>query len=204
MVREALAVKRDDLFADKYFEGFLPHDEHDFISVILDKHDYHERGDALETNEALQQIIPYVWIVNPETKQVFVYKRAADENYTEKRLRDKISCGVGGHIEREDSEDPINGAMVRELMEEVRMENYPEPKIVGYVNDDQGDVEKVHFGIVAIAETNEGVEKGDDEMVEGKFHTVEEFNELLKDESLQFDPWTKISWDFVREYLEKQ
>jgi len=204
MGKEALIVKRDVLFLDKYFEGFLAAEEHDYISKVLENYEYHIRGDELENNEKLQQVIPYVWIVNPLKKQVFVYKRASGkENYSEERLMNKISCGVGGHIDREDSDNPIENAMMRELMEEVKMEKYPNPIIIGYLNDDSNSVGKVHFGIVAIAETNHEVNKGDDEMTEGKFYSIDELESIFSDPKYEVESWTKLSWPYVKDYLNK-
>ena len=200
-LREALVVQRNVLFSDKYFQGFLQSHEHDFISVILREHGYHERGDVLEDNDTLQQIIPYVWIVNPVKKEVFAYRRAANEAYREKRLRNKWSCGLGGHIEREDGGNPIEAAMMRELMEEVHMSLYPQPHIIGYLNDDSDDVGRVHFGVVAIAETTERVKKGDDEMAECRFYSVQELEALFAHPENEIEAWTRLSWPWVREYL---
>lgn len=200
-IKEALVVKREHLFRDKYFQGFLPAQEHDYMSIILQEHIYHPRGDLLENNEMLQQIIPYVWIVNPLDKKVFAYRRAADQNYSEARLRNKWSCGLGGHIEQQDSSDPIQLAMMRELMEEVKMDTYPSPRIVGYLKDDNGDVEKVHFGVVAIAETFGNVEKGDNEMAEGRFMSILEIETLFAHSDNQIEKWTSLSWPFVKDYL---
>ncbi len=202
MGKEALIIKRGILFEDKYFEGFLPCDNYDFIPLILNNYEYHARGDELENNEKLQQIIPYVWIVNSKDKKVFAYKRASGkQNYSEERLMNKISCGVGGHIDREDSDNPIENAMIRELMEEVKMKSYPKPKIIGYLNDDSDSVGKVHFGVVAIAETLEDVSKGDNEMAEGRFYSVSELDEMFSDSRYEVESWTKLSWPFVKDYL---
>ena len=204
MAKEALVVKRDILFGGKYFEGFLNVVDYDFISDILDNYQYHPRGEDLENNNSLQQIIPYVWIINPSSKKVFVYKRASGkQNYSEIRLMNKISCGVGGHIDREDSDNPIENAMMRELMEEVKMKEYPKPKIVGYLNDDSDSVGKVHFGIVALAETLEDVKKGDNEMAEGRFYSISEFEEIFNDTEYEVESWTRLSWPFVKDYLNK-
>lgn len=200
-LKEALVVKREALFQERSFQGFLPAYEYNFIDVILREHDYHPRGDLLEHNELLQQVIPYVWIVNPREKKVFAYRRAANESYSEKRLRNKWSCGLGGHIEREDSGSPIEAAMMRELMEEVKMALYPKPRIVGYVNDDCGDVEKVHFGVVAIAETTGDVQKGDEEMAEGRFFGIQELEALFAHPDNQVEAWTLLSWPYVKGYL---
>ena len=205
MGKEALVVERNILFKDKYFQGFLSVDEYDFLSLILEYFEYHLRGDELENNNLLQQIIPYVWIVNPIERKVFAYRRASGkQNYREIRLMNKVSCGVGGHIDREDLvkvEDVIIRAMMRELQEEVVMSNYPKPKIVGYLNDDSDGVGKVHFGVVALVEVHEDVKKGDDEMVEGKFYSIDGLERLFSDSNVEVESWTRISWPFVKGYL---
>ncbi|MDO8508616.1 MAG: NUDIX domain-containing protein [Nanoarchaeota archaeon] len=202
MVKEALVVKKEILFQEKKFQGFLPFSEYDFGRIILENYEYQIRGDELENNENLKQVIPYVWLVNPKEKKIFAYKRASGkENYSEIRLMDKISCGVGGHIDREDSDNPIENAMIRELMEEVKMNTYPKPKIVGFLNDDSDSVGRVHLGIVALAETFEEVSKGDNEMVEGKFYSVGELEIIFSDSNYKVESWTLLSWPFVKEYL---
>lgn len=202
MDKEALVVKRDILFNNRTFQGFLPFAEHDYISLILANLEYHLRGDKLENDANLQQIIPYVWIVNPISKKIFAYQRASGkQNYKEVRLMNKISCGIGGHIDREDSDNPIEKAMMRELMEEVVMKEYPQPKIVGFLNDDSDSVGRVHFGVVAIVETNEDVQKGDNEMESGRFYSIEELEALFSDSKNEVESWTKISWLFVKDYL---
>ncbi len=201
MGKEALVVPSEVLFKEKKFEGFLPVEKYDYLSIIKSSFHYEPRGEALESNDKLQQIIPYVWIVNPQTKQVFVYKRSANESYSEKRLQNKVGCGVGGHIDHEDKEDPIQNAMMRELKEEVSMTEYPQPKIVGYVNLNH-DVHAVHFGVVALAETTQTVTKGDDEMVHCQFCTIKELDKMFADPSVQVEEWTLQSWPFIKNYLE--
>ena len=202
MGKEALVVKKEILFQDKYFQDFLSSLEHDYISKISKNYFYHQRGEELENNSSLKQIIPYVWIINPDKKEIFAYKRASGkQNYKEVRLMNKISCGIGGHIEKEDSNNPIENAMMRELMEEVKMKEYPKPKIIGYLNDDSNSVGRVHFGVVAIAETTAKVKKGDSEMAHGKFYSIKELENILSNPENEVESWTRISWPFVKDYL---
>jgi len=204
MPREILVIKRDTLFRDNYFQGFKPLSETDYLSTILTNHEYQERNDSLESNPDFQQPIPYVWIVNPQTRQVFAFKRAANKNYTETRLRNKWSCGVGGHIDKDtehQSQNPIQDAMMRELKEEVQIAFYPTPKIIGFINDDDNDVGKVHFGIVALAETTHPVEKGDEEMSHGQFYSIQELENIFSNPENDVENWTKISWPFVKSYV---
>ncbi|PIN93474.1 hypothetical protein COU54_03060 [Candidatus Pacearchaeota archaeon CG10_big_fil_rev_8_21_14_0_10_31_24] len=203
MVKEALAVPREILFAEKNFLGFLPKEEYDYFNIIINNHEYYERTPEFEHNPLLQQVIPYVWIINPQTKQIFFYRRAPDENQHEIRLRNKWSGGIGGHIENKDDSNPIYSAMMRELMEEVKINNYPQPKVIGYINDESGSVERSHFGVLALAETTEEVSKGDNEMAEGRFMDISEIDSLISQENNEFDKWTLISWPIVKEYITK-
>ena len=210
MGKEALIVDRDTLFNGKEFQGFKHVGELDYLSVILGNHRYHDRGEGLESNSSLQQIIPYIWIVNKLEKRVFLYKRKANEKpegeFQETRYLNKYSGGVGGHIDKdteEESENPIAQGMLRELNEEVEFvgQEYPIPKIVGYVNDDSDEIGKVHFGVVAIAHA-EGDVRAKEELGESRFYSVEEVDKLFGDENNEVEGWTKISWPFVKRYLE--
>ncbi|MBM3230473.1 hypothetical protein FJZ22_02345 [Candidatus Pacearchaeota archaeon] len=200
MGREIVVVKRNILFKEKTFTGFLPLVEYDFLSVILQHLEYRERTDALEHDNTWQQPIPYVWLIKPSTRQVFLYKRAITGD--EERLHNRYSGGIGGHIDKDTEEasvNPIQDAMLRELREEVTMHVYPTPTIIGFLKYHSG-VEDVHFGIVAFAETEE-IPLPADGMAEGRFYTVHEVETLLADSFAQFDPWTKGSWDVIKARL---
>lgn len=205
--REILVVKRNILFEQGAFQGFIPLEYNNFIPNILNNIEYKERNDELEKNSYYLQIIPYVWLVNPKTKNIFVYKRAVGKgDYKEKRHIDRYSAGVGGHIDRDTEENiknPIIAAANRELREEVKMKNYPETKFIGYINDDSDIYQMVHFGVVAIAETEEEDILPDDGMKSGKFYSIDEFDNEIKTGLNEVENWTKISWPFVKEYLQK-
>ena len=201
MAKEALVVKREVLFGSNYFQGFMPKDQADFIPTILSKFEYHERGEKLEHDSSLQQIIPYIWIIDPKTKKVFAYKRSV-KGYSEARLMNKWSCGIGGHIDKEDCANPIQNGMMRELKEEVRIQEYPQPKIIGFINDDSDSVNQVHFGVVAVAETSFDVQKGDEEIAQGRLYSVEDLEKIFSDPQNDIEKWTKISWPVVKKYLE--
>lgn len=204
MPREILVVKKEELFNEVHFQGFCNINMKDFTELILEKFEYQERNNDLENNPAWKQIIPYVWVVNPKTKKVFLYKRSTEGG--EGRLHNKYSGGVGGHIDKdteENSENPIVDAMMRELKEEIQLENYPTPKFVGFLNDDIDTVGQVHFGVVALAETEEDV-KPLQHMEHGNFYTIDEVEKLLSDKNNELEGWSKFSWPFVKNYLTTQ
>ena len=204
MSRDILVVHRNKLFSKiKQFQGFLKFDENaNFKDEIMKYFEYLERNDLLEKNSDYKQIIPYVWLINMREKKVFLYKRSSAGN--ESRLYDRYSGGVGGHIDRDTEEksgDPVNAAMIRELKEEVSMAIYPSPNIIGYINDETGDVERVHFGVVAVGETDENVTPAED-MDSGKFFSIKETDALFSDSKVNFENWTIISWPFIKEYIQ--
>ena len=210
MGKDALVIPREVLFGDEEFQGFLPLGQRDLVSVILENHSFHPRGDELEKNRDLQQVIPYVWIVNPLEMKAFLYKRAinsseAEGEFTEERYLHKYSGGVGGHIDRdteEGVEDPITQAMMRELREEVDMAVYPEPRVIGYINDDSDELGRVHFGIVAIAKTTGSVRvKSSEGLEDGAFYSAEEVDSIFSNPENQVENWTKFSWSFVKDYM---
>ena len=197
-----LVVKRDDLFGENHFEGFRPLGEHDFIGHILGNHYYEERNDELENNTEHLQIIPYVWIINPLLKKAFIYQRSLGKDYQETRHVNRYSGGVGGHIDEEEHEgDPIIHAMNRELREELVMNDYPNAKFIGYINDDSDMYNKVHFGIIGLAETHEDVIPTDDGIKSGSFYSIEEIERLFEDPDSEVESWTKLSWPHVKRYI---
>ena len=200
---EILVVKRDVLFKDGDFEGFISEKINDYLKIILNNFEYRIRTKELENNRFWQQPIPYVWLVNSKTKKVFLYKRSTTGN--EGRLYNKFSGGVGGHIDKrelvEGNGDPLTQAMMRELEEETIIAEYPIPKVVGFINYNSG-VEDVHFGVVAIGETTNDVKPAED-MAHGQFYSIDEAEKILADTKSNVEKWTMASWPFVKDYLNK-
>ncbi len=201
MTRHILTVPRHVLFPKEAFQGFLPLHYTDFLSRIKEEYEYRERNDALENDPSHIQIIPYVWLINKETKQAFIYKRApSNGEYKEKRHLNKISGGIGGHIDKEEHEpsDPIMHAAVREMHEEIQMDSYPEIELIGYINEDSNMFNKVHMGIVGLAQTTNSAQPADG-MAEGAFYTKEEVETLFANPENDVEPWTRITWPVIRD-----
>lgn len=200
MSREILVVKKDILFKDGSFQGFMPIEKKDFFDIIMQNYEYKERAD-MEQDQNYKQVISYVWLINPETKKVFLYQRSSS-GY-ERRLHNNYSGGIGGHIDKdteEKSDNPMESAMMRELHEELLMQTYPTPKIKGWIYSDSGPVEKVHFGMIAIAETTEDAKPAED-MREGRFYSIAEAEKILTSPINTIEDWTKICWPFIKSYL---
>ncbi|MFN6991590.1 MAG: DNA mismatch repair protein MutT [Fervidobacterium sp.] len=147
-----------------------------------------ERSKA-EYDESTRQVIPY--IVLKEKDEYIFFRRTA--NQTEKRLHNLITLGVGGHLNDEDSKNPIEcleKGLWRELREEVNadVENI---EYIGLINEIENPVSRVHVGVLFIADVKyNGVEEN------------ENFVEIRSKRLLQYleemEGWAKV----VALYLE--
>lgn len=109
------------------------------LDVISSKHFFIPRPEA-ETSPQYKQIIPYVVIRHGES--YFVLRRTKKQ--TEARLHDKVSLGIGGHI-NPDTPTVIDG-LRKELEEEVHVDSDYHLRFVGLINDDTTEVGQVHLG----------------------------------------------------------
>jgi len=122
----------------------------------------------LEEDPSFKQIIPYAIISNKEPKSrtwqdklrgvrqsqsYYLFKRTS--NQTEKRLRNKFSLGVGGHMNphypMESKEQFLLDELKRELYEEVKLLNgcfIEDIEFIGFLNDDTIPVGRVHIGLL--------------------------------------------------------
>lgn len=201
---DILVVRRDKLFPEGVFEGFKSLEEGDFLAIISANCEYVPRSPELEKDATFKQIIPYIIVVNPADGTVFGYKRfKKNPGLHETRLHNKFSIGLGGHIDKDEtSTDLITDCMMREFSEEVKMENYPVPRIFGFINSEATEVDRMHFAIAAIAETTESIGKREnEEVVEEKFYSAMEIDSIMADPTIQMDTWTRVVWPAVKQRL---
>ena len=101
---EVLVVRRDDIFPDGAWHGFVSEGLDRAQEVIRRRSFFLPRADV-EEDPTYQQIIPYV--VFRHEDRYFLTKRLKASS--ERRLRQQYSLGVGGHINPEDLKggDPI-------------------------------------------------------------------------------------------------
>lgn len=202
-----MAVKRDLLFGDEYFQGFRLQNEVDYESRILSNFEYMRRS-VVEADPTYKQPVAYSMVVNPNLKQVFVYQRSAlDERYSEKRLQGKWSWRIGGHIEKIDAVkgNPIYVSMLRELGEEIELVDIPDLKVLGYINSDADDVGKVHFGILYVVETGAKIVKSKDpEIDDGSLRAIEELEVICFLSEFAVEGWSRIALDPLKSYLKNR
>ncbi|PEN61580.1 hypothetical protein [Bacillus wiedmannii] len=156
------------------------------------------RRGAAEENENFKQPIPYAVI--KRGNEIFVYERLKGAGET--RLHNKLSLGVGGHMNP--VEDPSFSHLLidnlkREIKEELIIsgEEITELEIIGIINDDSDDVGKVHIGILVILNINEGtqVEVRETEELAGEFIPLEKLKD--KETYERLENWSKIVVDIL-------
>lgn len=201
--KEIMVVDRATLFADEYFQGFAPANKINYKKIINDNYQYMKRG-WVETRPEFKQPIAYCIIMNRQNKKIFAYQRASQDDYTEERLRGKWSWGIGGHIDKIDSNgsDPIVNSMLREIDEEIHIDGFDPPEILGYINDDQTEVGQVHFGLLFLLKTdNREIKPKDAEIAWGGFKTYPELEEIVQSPDKPVESWSEFSLQPLRDYL---
>jgi len=178
-----LGVYREKI--DNYLEGnFIKNKE--LYSVIVDNLSSMRRSIA-ETDKSFKQIIPYLYIKCDD--EYLIYRRTKKQ--TEGRLHDKLSLGIGGHINPIDSAsgDIIIAGLERELIEELGLEINKSLEFVAFINDDSNEVGEVHLGMVFKMNIKEKI----NEVVEKDKMTLDWFtkDKIIK-EIDKFETWSQI------------
>ena len=112
----------------------------------------------MEEDPSYKQLISYCILEN-ENDEILVYERLTGGG--EGRLHCLSSIGVGGHMNdvpnATNVEEVIRDNAERELEEEVGLdkENVKNMELIGFINDDQNEVGKVHIGLVFKLKVNE-------------------------------------------------
>lgn len=133
--------------------------------------------EEMERDPAHKQFIPYVTLRN----KGYVFRYWRTKKAGESRLHHLYSIGIGGHINPRDTnlftseEEMIHEAAMRELNEEIKVQENVELKHIGYINDDESEVGKVHIGIVYEAWLpNQDIETSEQALGRGEWKPVEQ------------------------------
>ncbi|HSS93006.1 MAG TPA: NUDIX hydrolase [Candidatus Dormibacteraeota bacterium] len=146
---QVLCVKREHIFPDGAWHGFISDQLDRYQYVIREHHTFMPRAEV-EEDPSYQQIIPYVVFRHGDRYFLTHRLRASSE----RRLRKQYSLGVGGHINPGDLEggDPIQDGLKREWEEEVIYDGRFEARLLGLLNDESSPVSKVHLGVVFLVD----------------------------------------------------
>jgi predicted NUDIX family phosphoesterase len=143
-----------------YKEKGLIKEDSEVLQQIVQNGLFRQRSE-LEEDPSYKQVIPYAIISNNEPERSGVrqsqsfclFKRTSGQ--TEKRLHNKFSLGVGGHMNpgdsRESNDQYLINELKRELFEEVKLLNgclIEDIEFIGFINDDTIPVGRVHIGLL--------------------------------------------------------
>jgi predicted NUDIX family phosphoesterase len=160
----------------------------------------------LEEDPSFKQIIPYAVISYKEPKHsgvrrsqsFFLFKRTSGQ--TEKRLQNKFSLGVGGHMNpgnsMESEEQYLIDELKRELFEEVRLLNgcfIEDIEFIGFINDETIPVSRVHVGLLYnIRVSNKEVYVNETDKMTAAWIEKSGLAEFYEG----METWTKIIYDY--------
>ena len=150
----------------------------------------------LEEDPSFKQIIPYAIISFKNS--FYLFRRTSGQ--TEKRLHNKFSLGVGGHMNPDDSmeskEQYLTDELKRELFEEVKLLNgclIEDSEFIGFINDDTIPVGRVHIGLLYnIHVSNKEVYINETDKMTADWIDKSNLTEFYGG----METWTKIVFDF--------
>ena len=194
-------VPRNDLFRDCYPQGLMPFGgEYPLVAFeeCVTRHGFFVQRSHAETNPNLKQVIPYTVVVRGG--DVFLMRRLSKGG--EARLSNKLSIGVGGHINPQDAsaslsgdgtllKSPLDNGSRREIAEEIQVGGDAHLFRVGMLNDDSNPVGAVHVGLVQLMVVEGDVRVRETDQLEGEFVSPEELTRLLE-QGANFETWSKI------------
>ena len=172
----------------------LPLDE-TLYRFIAHKGEFKVRSEV-ETDERFRQIIPYA--VLEQEGHIFLVERLRAGS--EARLHNLLSIGLGGHINPVDgsviganARDPIEGALTRELREELAIKAFF-AEAVGLIHRDETPVERVHTGILYRVKTPGEVKVRETDKLAGGFVPWQEVEEVED----RLELWSQAAMRFLR------
>jgi predicted NUDIX family phosphoesterase len=189
---QVLCVKREDIFPDGAWHGFVTKNLERHQSVIRERHFFKPRAEV-ENDPAFQQIIPYV-VFRHGDRYLLTHRLRAS---SEKRLRKQYSLGVGGHINPGDLEggDPILDGLKREWAEEVIYDGRFEAKLLGLLNEESSPVSKVHLGVVFLVDGDSPkIQIRETDKLAGELLTLNE----MRIHFLEMESWSQLVYERLR------
>ena len=183
-----LIVPTNDLMKVLDFQEGLVKVEIERIKNLIRKKGVFKDRNLVENDENFRQIIPYIVIKTDE--KYLIVKRL--ETQGEKRLHNKYSMGIGGHINlndynEEDIWSAVENGLWRELNEEVDISPKSDLEFIGVINDLSTPVSRVHVGLCYVVDCEfHGINEKDkfEEMWVDKFELLDKFEKM--------EGWSKI------------
>lgn len=147
MTEKVMVVKNELLrpFVKEGGRRFIASGRKKILESIRREHGFMPREKA-EHDPFHKQVIPYVAVRFRDS--YFLLKRTVGQS--EKRLHNKYSLGIGGHINplgRGSKKDAITEGLMRELSEEISVSEPSGLSFIGVIVDESTPVGRVHLGL---------------------------------------------------------
>ena len=185
MEEQVLVVERAALEERLNGRLFVTDGMDEIREFMLRTHCFLPRSQA-EQDTKYKQIIPYVVI--RRGGRYFLLRRLKKQ--TEARLHDRLSLGVGGHINpsEESASDPLEAGLMRELAEEVEVERIDGLTCAGILNENDGGVSDFHTGLVYLLDTSAEVRVRETEKMAGSWATLAE----IRSQFARLETWSQV------------
>ncbi|MBO0701792.1 MAG: NUDIX domain-containing protein [Candidatus Dormibacteraeota bacterium] len=170
-------------------QGLVTEDLARLQAVIRDRSFFMPRREV-EEDPTYLQIISFV--VFRHQDRYFLTRRLRAS--TERRLRQRYSLGVGGHLNPGDTQggDVIEGGMRREWEEEVSYRGEFEARLLGVLNDSSAPVSRVHLGLVFLVDgSTPEISVREVKKLSGELLTLEEMRIYY----LDMEGWSQLVYD---------
>jgi len=191
-----LCVRREDVFPDGAWHGFVDQGLDRYLRVIREKHSFELRSEV-EDDPTFQQVIPFV--VFRHGDRYFLTRRLKASS--EKRLRQLYSLGLGGHINPGDVSadgDPVMDGLRREFEEEVEYAGEFQATLLGLINDESSPVSKVHLALAFLVDgSSPEISIRETEKLAGELLTLEEMRMYY----LEMESWSQIVYDRLTDVI---
>ncbi len=190
---QVLCVRRDDIFPDGAWHGFVTENLDRHQRVIRENYQFKPRAEV-EDDPTFQQVIPYV-VFRHDHRYLLTHRLRAS---SEKRLRKQYSLGVGGHINPGDLDggDPILDGLKREWAEEVIYDGRFEARLLGLLNEESSPVSKVHLGVVFVVDGDSpDIQIRETDKLAGELLTLDE----MRIHFLEMESWSQLVYERLRE-----
>lgn len=191
-----LVVKRSILFQKQAaWSGLKQVNFDSYLYLIQEKKEFLPRQ-QMEADPSYKQIIPY--LVYTHNDRFFIMQRTAQA--TEKRLQNKYSLGIGGHIRQEDmATNSLFDWSKREFHEEVEYAGNLEIEPLGILNDDSNPVGQVHIGFVFLLHGDNDKISVKSELKSGELLTLAECENYFS----SMESWSQIVFTHLLHHWKK-
>jgi len=190
-LERVLVVKADWIHSIQPQRGFITDIHGDFFTKLPGEVIFMDRPDA-EADPSYRQVIPYVLVCHNGRYLTVTRHKTQGES----RLHDKMSFGIGGHINPVDDDEGffLDAAMKRELSEELATDDPPgwdDLTPLGLICDDTDEVSRVHLGIVFRWDVAEPVNIRETDKMHGEYLAPAEIGACHD----RLENWSRLVYD---------